>query len=71
LQQSDEMHSSRIWGRTLDPFDVIVKNEILQDLKVGDWLIWKNMGAYSRALATNFNGFIPAVVRPFIRKSAL
>jgi len=42
---------------------------LLPELFTGDWLIWRNMGAYTLALSNTFNGFPIPVVRPFIRKS--
>lgn len=65
------MFISTIWGRTADPYDILVKSTPMQDFEEEDWMIWKNMGAYTSALATTFNGFIPASVYPFIRKSSL
>jgi len=29
----------------------------LPKLEVGDWLVFRNMGAYTVAAASNFNGF--------------
>lgn len=63
------MLPSTIWGPTADSHDLIVKNILLPELYIGDWLVWKNMGAYTLSLANKFNGFpIPHVI-PFIRKS--
>lgn len=42
---------------------------MLPEIQIGDWLIWKDMGAYSIALATTFNGFPIPIVIPIIRKS--
>lgn len=42
---------------------------MLPELQIGDWLIWKDMGAYSIAVATTFNGFPIPIVIPIIRKS--
>lgn len=67
--RSDEKFPSSIWGPTADSFDLIVKNMLLPELYIGDWLIWKNMGAYTLALSNTFNGFPIPVVKPFIRKS--
>ncbi|XP_012230173.1 ornithine decarboxylase 1-like isoform X2 [Linepithema humile] len=67
--KSDEKFPSSLWGPTADSFDLIVKNTLLPELYIGDWLIWKNMGAYTLALSNTFNGFPIPVVKPFIRKS--
>ena len=46
-----------IFGRTCDSVDVIAMAEEAEELKVGDWLWWPNMGAYTNVTATEFNGF--------------
>jgi diaminopimelate decarboxylase len=47
-----------LFGPTCDSLDVICDVE-LPDLQVGDWLYFTNMGAYTVASATHFNGFLP------------
>jgi ornithine decarboxylase len=47
-------------GPTCDSYDVISKSEWLPELELNDLLIVPNAGAYTSALATNFNGFNPA-----------
>jgi len=42
---------------------------MLPELNVGDWLIWKDMGAYTIVLAFAFNGYPIPIVIPIIRKS--
>ncbi|KAL6438466.1 hypothetical protein ACFW04_004515 [Cataglyphis niger] len=64
-----EKFLSSIWGPTADSYDLIVKEVMLPELQIGDWLIWKDMGAYSIAVATTFNGFPIPIVIPIIRKS--
>jgi ornithine decarboxylase len=46
-----------IFGRTCDSIDVVIKSRVMEELVVGDWLRFPNMGAYTRATATEFNGF--------------
>ncbi|XP_011166787.1 ornithine decarboxylase 2 [Solenopsis invicta] len=66
---SGEKFPSTVWGPTCDSYDVIVKDALLPELHIGDWLVWNDVGAYTLCLCTTFNGFpIPKVV-PFIRKS--
>lgn len=67
--RSHEKFLSSIWGPTADSFDLIVKEVMLAEVQIGDWLIWKDMGAYSIALATTFNGFPIPIVIPIMRKS--
>lgn len=56
--KSDEKYySSSIWGPTCDGQDRIVERFDLPDLQVGDWMLFENMGAYTVAASSTFNGF--------------
>ncbi|KAL6438463.1 hypothetical protein ACFW04_004514 [Cataglyphis niger] len=66
---SDEKFLSNLWGPTADSHDLILKNVLLPELYIGDWLVWKEMGAYTLALSNTFNGFPIPDVKPFIRKT--
>jgi ornithine decarboxylase len=46
-----------LFGRTCDSVDVIARAETMEELDVGDWLWFPRMGAYTRATASEFNGF--------------
>jgi ornithine decarboxylase len=47
-----------IWGPTCDGIDVITQRCTLPGLlNAGDWLFFKEMGAYTKCSATRFNGF--------------
>ncbi|KAH8160592.1 hypothetical protein CIB48_g7654 [Xylaria polymorpha] len=47
-----------IWGPTCDGIDQITKSiRFSQELDVGDWLYFEDMGAYTKCSATMFNGF--------------
>ncbi|MBI5699551.1 type III PLP-dependent enzyme [Candidatus Saganbacteria bacterium] len=48
---------SAVVGPTCDAFDTVSTSENLPDLKIGDLLYVNNIGAYSSASATTFNGF--------------
>jgi len=48
---------STLFGPTCDSMDCIGKDIDLPELEVGDWLYFKNMGAYTVAAASPFNGF--------------
>ncbi|ADO67180.1 putative ornithine decarboxylase [Cafeteria roenbergensis virus] len=62
--QSDELIRCFIFGQTCDSLDLIVENCIMPYPKLGDKIIFKNMGAYSLASATgNFNGFSCCEIR--------
>lgn len=46
-----------LMGRTCDSVDVIARSNYMEDLEVGDWLWFPNMGSYTNATANEFNGF--------------
>uniref|UniRef100_A0A3P8UAZ6 ornithine decarboxylase n=1 Tax=Amphiprion percula TaxID=161767 RepID=A0A3P8UAZ6_AMPPE len=51
------LYPCSIWGPTCDGLDRIVEQCNLPDLQVGDWLVFENMGAYTVAASSTFNGF--------------
>lgn len=57
--------SSVIWGSTCDGADKILESVQLPILSLNDWLRWDNMGAYTQAGASHFNG-IPFADTPKI-----
>jgi len=52
-----ENYKCTIFGPTCDSMDCIAKDIMLPELEVGEWLYFKNMGAYTVAAASPFNGF--------------
>nr|KAF7387681.1 hypothetical protein H0235_018403 [Vespula pensylvanica] len=66
---SNKEYLSTIWGPTCDSCDCIVKDVLLPEFYIGDWLVWKDMGAYTTSRVCEFNGFLPPIVHSFIRKS--
>jgi len=55
----NDLFTSTIFGPTCDSIDVISRSVLLPKLEVGDWLYFQNMGAYTCAAASDFNGFTP------------
>ena len=53
---------SAVFGPTCDALDTIGLSEQLPDLQLGDYVFSENIGAYSAASSTHFNGFPPATV---------
>ena len=51
-----------VFGPTCDALDTISLAEQLPDLELGDLVYSENIGAYSHASSTYFNGFPPAKV---------
>jgi ornithine decarboxylase len=52
-------YMSKVFGPTCDGLDCILPSVMLPELHVGDWLFFEEMGAYSWAAASSFNGFSP------------
>lgn len=53
---SNDKYTSSIWGPTCDGLDCIHSSIQMPKLNVGDWVLWKNMGAYTISAAVQFNG---------------
>ncbi|MGA3023509.1 MAG: type III PLP-dependent enzyme [Bryobacteraceae bacterium] len=51
-----------VFGQTCDGMDTISQSEVLPKLEIDDLLYSEDIGAYSNASATWFNGFAPAKV---------
>jgi ornithine decarboxylase len=51
-----------VFGQTCDGMDAIAPAEQLPPLEIDDLVYSENIGAYSNASATWFNGFAPAKV---------
>ena len=62
LRDGAERLPSVLAGPTCDSIDVIAENLMLPQLKAGDLIIGRAMGAYTRASATDFNFFPRATV---------
>ena len=57
-----EKKISATFGPTCDAFDTISLSDELPDLEIDDLVYAENIGAYSIASTTNFNGLPPAKV---------
>jgi ornithine decarboxylase len=57
-----EAQISSVFGPTCDAFDTITLSAELPELEIGDLVYSENIGAYSHASSTCFNGFPPAKV---------
>jgi len=49
-------HPASIWGPTCDGLDCVAQDVALPDIEVGQWLYFRDMGAYTSAAGSNFNG---------------
>jgi ornithine decarboxylase len=54
----------------LDSLDTVVTGYQLPEMSVGDWLVFDDMGAYTTALASNFNGFSTTDINTFLAYSS-
>jgi len=63
IDQADSLQEAlypcSIWGPTCDSIDCVSAASFLPTdrLAVGDWLLWRSMGAYTICAASQFNGF--------------
>lgn len=53
----EPMFSSSLWGPSCDGLDRIIENTLLPVLEVGEWIYFKDMGAYTISAGSEFNGF--------------
>ncbi len=57
---SDRTRAFTLYGPTCDSLDVLpAAFDLAEDVREGDWIEIDQVGAYSFALATRFNGFHP------------
>merc|ERR1712071_144551 len=56
----NKLYASTVFGPTCDSIDVIARSVLLPQLDIGDWLYFQNMGAYTMAASSCFNGFSPS-----------
>lgn len=56
ISDSPDRFSSSIWGPTCDGLDCIVRDCKLPELEVGQWMYFADMGAYTMAASSTFNG---------------
>ena len=52
-----EQHESVLWGFACTSKDCLNPSLLMPELGVGDWIYFEDMGAYTRSLSSNFNGF--------------
>ena len=62
VKNQGALFASTVFGPTCDSIDVIARSVLLPQLQVGDWMYFQNMGAYTMAAASSFNGFAPSDV---------
>ncbi|CAH0403147.1 unnamed protein product [Chilo suppressalis] len=58
-----------VWGPSCDGLDCVLPNTFLPPLITGEWLMFRDMGAYTLPVASAFNGFPVPKVRAVIDSS--
>uniref|UniRef100_A0A672HSL2 ornithine decarboxylase n=1 Tax=Salarias fasciatus TaxID=181472 RepID=A0A672HSL2_SALFA len=61
---------SLLWGPTCDCVDKVLDSVWIPELRVGDWLLLDNSGAYTSSLCSDFNGFERALTFPVMTADA-
>lgn len=62
VSQADQFYESSVWGPTCDSMDCLSRNIMLPELQIGDWMTFPNMGAYTMAASSTFNGFPKSLI---------
>jgi len=57
LSNAHALSECTLFGPTCDSMDVIAKEVRLPELHIGDWLCFSEMGSYTAAAGSAFNGF--------------
>ena len=53
----ETLYPSTVFGPTCDSMDVLSRGVLMPKMNIGDWMYFQNMGAYTSAAASTFNGF--------------
>ncbi|XAR52445.1 Ornithine decarboxylase [Bertholletia excelsa] len=64
-----KIYRSCVYGPTCDSQDVVLRCHEMPELEVNDWLVFGNMGAYTIASASNFNGFTKSAIKTYLAYS--
>jgi len=59
-ERNEKTYNSILYGESCDSLDIISKDCKLPSLAIGESIVVRNMGAYTTASSTEFNGFSPA-----------
>ncbi|KAK6506135.1 hypothetical protein TWF506_011058 [Arthrobotrys conoides] len=53
-----DLQEYSVWGPTCDCMDIVIEDALLpKGIEVGDWFVFKDLGAYATSMRTTFNGF--------------
>jgi ornithine decarboxylase len=62
-------YTSTVFGPTCDSQDMVVTGYKLPEMSVGDWLVFDDMGAYTTAAGSKFNGFDTSDIKIYLAYS--
>ncbi|RLM87680.1 hypothetical protein C2845_PM04G23030 [Panicum miliaceum] len=68
-RSGEKTHTSTVFGPTCDSLDTVVTGYQLPEMSVGDWLIFDDMGAYTTAAGSKFNGFDTSEIKIYLAYS--
>ncbi|KAL6641952.1 hypothetical protein ACP70R_020133 [Stipagrostis hirtigluma subsp. patula] len=66
----EKTYTSTVFGQTCHSQDEVVTGYQLPEMSVGDWLVFEDMGAYSSAAGSNFNGFATSDMKTYVAYSS-
>lgn len=55
-EEEEELISTTLFGPTCDGLDTVIRDYQFPEMQIGDWVVFEDMGAYTIAGATDFNG---------------
>ena len=61
-----QTYLTTIWGPTCDSMDCIKRDVVLPEMHIGEWVLFKEMGAYTICAGSEFNGFKMPVLQYFV-----
>jgi len=56
IAREHNLYVSTVYGPTCDGFDCLMQQEPMPKMDVGNWIVWPDMGAYTNAASSCFNG---------------
>lgn len=61
-----QTYLTTIWGPTCDSMDCIKRDVVLPEMHIGEWVLFKEMGAYTICAGSEFNGFKMPALQYFV-----
>ncbi|KAL6953090.1 ornithine decarboxylase [Sarracenia purpurea var. burkii] len=61
--RGEKTYCSTVFGPTCDIADTVATRLQFSEMEVGDWMVFQNMGAYTKACGTDFNGFRTSAIK--------